>query len=268
MNEDHRPSLPPSLESSKPEEAVRLQGVSKAFDGKEVLVGVDLGVKPGESMVVIGRSGEGKSVLLKHIIGLLQPDAGKVYVCGQEISRLSEDELTPIRKKVGMVFQGSALFDSLTVRENVGFFLDQEKELPPKEIDGRVVEELRRVNLEEILDKKPAELSGGMKKRVGLARTTIMQPEVILYDEPTTGLDPITADAINDLIIQMQQELRVTSVVVTHDMASAQKVGSRIALLHRGKIVFLGTAGEIPSTDDAQMRQFVEGRASGPLTEN
>lgn len=268
MKEANRQSSLPPAEPSKPDDAVRLEGVTKAFNRKPVLTDVDLAVKPGETMVVVGRSGEGKSVLLKHVIGLLKPDSGKVYVCGREISRLSEQDLVPIRKKVGMVFQGSALFDSMNVRQNVGFPLDQEGELPPEEIEQRVVEELRRVSLEGILDKRPAELSGGMKKRVGLARTTIMRPEVILYDEPTTGLDPITGDSINDLILQMQRELRVTSIVVTHDMASAQKVGNRIALLHRGRIVFLGTADEIESTTDPQMRQFVEGRAAGPLTQD
>jgi phospholipid/cholesterol/gamma-HCH transport system ATP-binding protein len=268
MKEAKRSSPSAAVEAPRPEEAVRLERLSKGFNGKPVLIDIDLSIRPGETMVVIGRSGEGKSVLLKHIIGLLKPDAGKVYVCGEEISQLSEKNLVPIRKKVGMVFQGSALFDSMTVRENVGFPLDQEGEFLSEEIDRRVVEELRRVNLEGILEKRPAELSGGMKKRVGLARTTIMRPEVILYDEPTTGLDPITADSINDLILQMQKELHVTSVVVTHDMASAQKVGDRIALLHGGRIVFLGEAGEIDSTTDKMMRQFVEGRAAGPLTQN
>lgn len=267
MNEETCTSVSAAADPSAGDDLVRLEGVTKAFNGLEVLTGVDLSVESGETIVVVGRSGEGKSVLLKHIIGLLQPDSGKVYVCGQEISRLSEKQLTPIRKQVGMVFQGSALFDSMTVRENVGFRLDQDGRLDADEIDRRVVEELRRVSLEGILDKMPAELSGGMKKRVGLARTTIMRPQVILYDEPTTGLDPITADSINDLIVQMQRELRVTSIVVTHDMASARKVGDRIALLHKGRIVFLGTTKEIQSTSDPQMRQFLEGHAAGPLTD-
>jgi len=252
---------------SEPEAIVRLERLAKAFSRKWVLRGVDLEVRTGETMVVVGRSGEGKSVLLKHIIGLLQADAGKVYVDGEEISSLSENELVPVRRKVGMVFQGSALFDSMTVRENVGFRLDQDRALSADEVSERVAEELRRVNLEGAMDKKPAELSGGMKRRVGLARTIITRPKVILYDEPTTGLDPITADAINDLILQMQEELRVTSIVVTHDMASAQKVGNRIALLHGGRIVYLGTADEIRTTESTEMRQFVEGRARGPLTE-
>jgi phospholipid/cholesterol/gamma-HCH transport system ATP-binding protein len=247
-------------------EMVFLERITKSFDGKRVLEGVDLSIRAGETMVVIGRSGEGKSVLLKHIIGLLKPDTGKVFVDGQEISRLSEKALVPVRRKVGMVFQGSALFDSLNVRENVGFQLDQEGEVDAAEIDRRVLEELQHVSLEGVLEKKPAELSGGMKRRVGLARTTIMRPKVILYDEPTTGLDPITADSINELIVRMQRDLCVTSIVVTHDMASAYKVGDRIALLHRGRIVFIGTPDEVRKTENPQVRQFIEGRASGPLT--
>lgn len=266
MNEPNHSQPPATRAVSGESVIVRLEGVAKAFNHRPVLAGVDLSVRTGETMVVVGRSGEGKSVLLKHIIGLLQPDSGKVYVDGQDISHLSDKELVPVRRKVGMVFQGSALFDSMTVRENVGFRLDQEGELASREIEARVAEELRRVNLEGILDKKPAELSGGMKKRVGLARTTVMRPKVILYDEPTTGLDPITADAINDLILRMQRELHVTSVVVTHDLPSAQKVGNRIALLHQGKILYLGSAEEIRSTTNPLMRQFVEGRAAGPLT--
>jgi len=248
-------------------EMVFLERLSKSFDAKRVLDGIDLSIRTGETMVVIGRSGEGKSVLLKHIIGLLKPDTGRVFVDGEEISHLSEKDLVPVRRKVGMVFQGSALFDSLNVRENVGFQMDQEGEEDPDEIDRRVEEELRRVSLEGVLEKKPAELSGGMKRRVGLARTTVMRPKVILYDEPTTGLDPITADSINELIVRMQKDLCVTSIVVTHDMASAYKVGDRIALLHRGRIVFIGTPEEVRGTENPQVRQFIEGRASGPLTE-
>jgi len=249
------------------EPMVGIEGLEKAFDGKQVLQGVDLSVKPGETTVVIGRSGEGKSVLLKLIIGLIRADRGRIRVDGEEITRLPEKDLSRVRKKIGMLFQGAALFDSLTVRENVGFALDEERIVPGDEIESRVVEELRRVQLEGILEKKPAELSGGMKKRVGLARALIKRPKVILYDEPTTGLDPITADAINNLILQMQKELGVTSIVVTHDMASALKVGNHVALLSKGRILFAGTIEELESTDNPYVRQFVDARAEGPLTQ-
>jgi phospholipid/cholesterol/gamma-HCH transport system ATP-binding protein len=267
MDTETHDSVATSGSCAEEGDMVSLERITKSFDGKRVLDGVDLSVRTGETMVVIGRSGEGKSVLLKHIIGLLKPDTGRVFVDGEEISHLSEKDLIPVRKKVGMVFQGSALFDSLNVRENVGFQMDQEGEEDSAEIDRRVEEELRHVSLEGVLEKKPAELSGGMKRRVGLARTTVMRPKVILYDEPTTGLDPITADSINELIVRMQKDLCVTSIVVTHDMASAYKVGDRIALLHRGRIAFIGTPDEVRETDNPQVRQFIEGRARGPLTD-
>jgi phospholipid/cholesterol/gamma-HCH transport system ATP-binding protein len=256
-------SCPPSEETSC---AVELRDVWKSFEGKEVLRGVTLSVRVGQTTVVIGRSGEGKSVLLKHVIGLLKPDKGSVVVYGEDISDKQEKNLTNVRERVGMLFQGSALFDSLNVRENVGFALDERRELQKEEIDQKVEDELARVGLPGIPGKMPSDLSGGMRKRVGLARTIVNRPQLILYDEPTTGLDPITADSINDMILQMQQELKVTSIVVTHDMASALKVGDRVALLHQGRIIFEGTPEEIQNTSNEYVRQFVEGRAEGPMT--
>ncbi len=266
-----RPDLPSESTSvaaaSADRAMVRIEGLEKSFDGKQVLRGVDLSVNPGETMVVIGRSGEGKSVLLKLIMGLIPPDRGSIWVDGEEITHLRERDLSAVRKKIGMLFQGAALFDSLTVRGNVGFALDEERAVPDDEIESRVIEELQRVQLEGILDKRPAELSGGMKKRVGLARALVKRPKVVLYDEPTTGLDPITADAINNLILRMQKELGVTSIVVTHDMASARKVGNHVALLNKGRILFTGTISDLESTDDPYVRQFVDVRAEGPLTQ-
>lgn len=237
----------------------------KALGGKEILRKVNLEVQAGETMVIIGRSGEGKSVFLKHLIGLLQPDDGDVLVEGENISRFSEKKLYPIRQKVGMVFQGAALFDSLTVLENVGFSLFEHSSLSVEEVRKRVEENLRLVRLEGILDKMPAELSGGMKKRVGLARVIINRPKVILYDEPTAGLDPITSDTINDLILSMQQQLKVTSVVVTHDMASAFKIANRIAMLYRGEIIAVENVESIRETKNDYVRQFILGESQGPI---
>jgi phospholipid/cholesterol/gamma-HCH transport system ATP-binding protein len=239
-----------------------------AFGNQKVLRGVDLEVREGETLVVVGRSGEGKSVLLKLIDGILKPDRGEVYIDEERIDPLPVRPLNLIRRKIAMVFQGAALFDSMTVEENVAFPYLEHKALPLKEIRKRVRENLRRVHLTDpgILVKKPAELSGGMKKRVGVARALSVEPEIILYDEPTTGLDPVTADAINDLILETQEATRATSVVVTHDMASAFKVGDRVAMLHGGKVVFSGSVEETRSSSDPMVNQFVEGKAVGPLT--
>jgi len=200
-------------------------------------------------------------------MGLLQPDEGTVLIEGEDITRLSEKQLYPVRQKLGMLFQGAALFDSLSVLENVGFTLFEHTRMTEEDIRQRVTENLQRVQLEGILDKKPAELSGGMKKRVGLARAIINRPKVILYDEPTTGLDPITADAINDLILSMQKQLKITSVVVTHDMASAYKVADRIAMLFQGEIIAIGTVDEIRRSDNPYVQQFIRGEARGPITD-
>lgn len=231
----------------------------KAFNGRQVLDGVNLTVRDGETMVIIGRSGGGKTVLLKHMIGLMKPDQGQVIVDGQEISQMSEEALIPVRLKFGMLFQGAALFDSLTVGENVAFSLREHTPMSEREIGDRVRECLALVGLKEIEDRKPAELSGGMRKRVGLARALASHPRVILYDEPTTGVDPIMADSINRLIGELHDHLRVTGVAVTHDMISAYRIADRIAMLHEGKIIQIGTPEEIRNSSNPLVRNFVLG---------
>lgn len=238
---------------------IEIINLHKGFEGHRVLDGVNLIIRDGETMVVIGRSGVGKSVLLKHIIGLMQPDEGQVIVDGQEISRQSGKE--GLNHGFAMLFQGSALFDSLTVGENVAFPLREHTRMPEPEIQQRVRECLTDVGLAGIEHLKPAELSGGMKKRVGLARALALQPKVVLYDEPTTGIDPIMADSINRLIKGLHDRLKVTSVVVTHDMVSAYFVGDRIAMLHEGRIEEVGTAEEIRSTKNPIVQQFILGRS-------
>lgn len=244
---------------------IEIVDLHKSFNDNHVLRGVNLKIEPGETMVVIGRSGSGKSILLKHIIGILKPDLGKVLIDGANVFDISDDEINHFRMQLGMLFQGSALFDSLTVRENVGFSLYEHTHLSPDEIDRRVRDKLRLVGLSGIEELMPAELSGGMKKRVGLARAICTEPKIVLYDEPTTGLDPIMADAINDLIIQMREKLKITSIVVTHDMTSAYKVGNRISMLFEGKIVATGTPDEIRNSKDPLIQQFITGSARGPI---
>jgi phospholipid/cholesterol/gamma-HCH transport system ATP-binding protein len=237
----------------------------KSFGRLLVLDGMDIKIAEGETRVVIGRSGCGKSVFLKHVIGLLKPDAGEMIVFGQDVPLLKTKELYKLREKFGMVFQGSALFDSLSVGYNVGFFLYEYSDLPRSEIDDRVREALRKVGMEGVEKKRPAELSGGMKKRVGFARAILHEPDIILYDEPTTGLDPITADVINELICYFDEELDVTSIVVTHDMVSAYKVADTISMIYKGKVIETGTPVEIKETDNAYVRQFIEGLSEGPI---
>ena len=244
---------------------IEIRNLQKSFNGKPVLRGVDLDIPRGESQIIIGRSGSGKSVLLKHIIGLVKPEAGEIFVDSEEITSASTRDLYRMRRKFGMLFQGAALFDSMTVEENVALGVREHRMFDEVEINRRVVEKLELVGLPNIQHLKPAELSGGMKKRVGLARALMMEPEFVLYDEPTTGLDPITSDAINDLIIECNKKLGVTSIVVTHDMTSAYKVGSRFAMLHEGKVIFTGTTEEVRSTNHPVVKQFIEGRADGPL---
>jgi phospholipid/cholesterol/gamma-HCH transport system ATP-binding protein len=244
---------------------IQVIDLTKSFGGKEVLKGVNLTVYRGETVVVLGRSGCGKSVLLRHMIGLMKPDGGKIMVDGVDVTKLKHDDLYEMRKKFGMLFQGAALFDSMSVWENVGLGLIEHTELSMDEIRKKVCRKLELVGLSHMDDLKPAELSGGMKKRVGLARAIAMDPPVILYDEPTTGLDPIMADVINELIRDLQNSLDITSVAVTHDMKSACKIGDRLALLFDGKIVFEGTPDDIRSTEDELVRQFIEGRAHGPI---
>jgi phospholipid/cholesterol/gamma-HCH transport system ATP-binding protein len=233
--------------------------LSKSFGNQRVLDGVDLSIESGESAVIIGSSGGGKSVLLKHIIGLMTPDSGEVLIDGLNIVGLSERELMKVRTKFGLVFQMAALFDSMTVAENVGFVLDRERQLTRAEIDRRIARVLDLVELEGTEKKKPAELSGGMRKRVGLARAIVYEPEIVLYDEPTTGLDPIVSDSIDHLIMRVCQELKVTSVVVTHDMRSARRVGNKVMLLHQGRMHASGTPEEIFASKDPIVHQFVNG---------
>lgn len=246
--------------------AITIADLHKSFGANHVLRGVNLTVEPGESMVIIGGSGSGKSVLIKHIIGLLKPDRGSILVNGEEVTTMRERQLKELRKKFGMLFQAAALFDSLTVGENVAFALVEHTRLSRAEIADRVREKLTLVGLPGTEDLFPAELSGGMKKRVGLARALAIEPEVILYDEPTTGLDPIMADAINDLIVEMRERFAITSVAITHDMVSAYKIGHRLAMLYQGKIIFTGTPEECKNTTDPMVRQFITGSSVGPIT--
>ncbi len=244
---------------------IEIKGLKKSFHDKPVLRGVDLTIETGESIVIIGRSGCGKSVLLKHIIGLIQPDGGNIIIDGEDITRMTEEELYRVRRKFGVLFQGAALFDSMTVWENIALGLLENSNLSEDEINRIVQEKLNLVGLPNIENLKPAELSGGMKKRVGLARALAMNPSYVLYDEPTTGLDPIMADIINRLVIDLNEKLDVTTVVVTHDMVSAYKIADRIVMLHRGIILFSGTPEEVKNTDNEVVRQFIEGRADGPI---
>ncbi|UCE68050.1 MAG: ABC transporter ATP-binding protein [Candidatus Zixiibacteriota bacterium] len=245
---------------------IEIIGLHKKLAGQPVLKGIDLTINKGETLTVIGRSGEGKSVLLKHIIGLFRPDSGRILIDGEDITSYKISELYRLRRRFGVLFQGSALFDSLTVGENIGLGLREHKIYPESEIRRIIGEKLARVDLKGMENKKPAELSGGMKKRVGLARAIAMSPEYILYDEPTTGLDPITADSINNLIIELKTEPEITSIAVTHDMASAYKISDRIAMLHDGKIIFTGAPDEIKNSNSQTVQQFIMGKARGPIT--
>jgi phospholipid/cholesterol/gamma-HCH transport system ATP-binding protein len=238
---------------------IETRRLKKSFGPQRVLDGVDLRVEKGESVVIIGRSGGGKSILLKHLIGLLSPDEGDVLIEGESVTWMNERQLLGVRRKFGMLFQGAALFDSLTVAENVAFVLQREGRLTESEIDKKVDEALAMVDLGGTQDKKPAELSGGMRKRVGLARAIIYQPQIVLYDEPTTGLDPIVADSIDQLIVRVRERLEVTTVAVTHDMRSARRIGQRILMLHQGRIHFSGTPEEIFQSKDPVVYRFVNG---------
>lgn len=240
--------------------SIRIEGVSKAFGSKVVLDGASLEVPEGDTVAVIGYSGSGKSVLLKTIVGLLEPDAGTVYVDGQNVREITREALYELRRNVGYVFQFAALFDSMTVADNVGMGLRRMGELDEAGIEQRIAESLRLVELEGYGARFPGELSGGQRKRVGLARAIATRPKYLLYDEPTTGLDPVTTTVIDRLIMKTRAELGVTSVVVTHDMKSAYRVASRIAMLYEGRIRFIGTAEEIERTEDPVVRGFVEGR--------
>jgi phospholipid/cholesterol/gamma-HCH transport system ATP-binding protein len=238
---------------------IEVRDLKKSFGSHTVLDGVSFRIEKGESVVIIGRSGGGKSVLLKHLIGLLKPDSGEVLIEGENIVPMNERELLRVRHKFGMLFQGAALFDSLTVAENVGFAFRRERALPAAEAAQRVSRVLEMVDLPGTEGKNPSELSGGMKKRVGLARAIIYQPQIVLYDEPTTGLDPIVSDSIDKLILRVRDRLDVTTVVVTHDMRSARRLGQRILMLHKQRIYASGTADEIFRSQDPVIRQFIEG---------
>lgn len=244
---------------------IEIQELYKSFGDKAVLRGVNLRIESGESMVVIGGSGSGKSVLIKHIIGILKPNRGAIFINGTNITGLKETELYRIRRKFGMLFQGAALFDSMTVWENVGFSLLRDKTYTEKQIRETAIEKLKLVGLTNVQDLMPAELSGGMKKRVGLARAIAYEPEILLYDEPTTGIDPIMADAINELIIEMREKLNVTSITITHDMMSAYKIADRIAMLYNGRIIEIGSPEEIKHSENPFVKQFITGSSVGPI---
>ena len=233
--------------------------IFKSFGSQRVLAGVDLTIETGEAVVIIGRSGGGKSILLKHLIGLLAPDSGQVLVDGEDIAAMNERNLLRVRRKFGMLFQSAALFDSLNVFENVAFALRRERQWTDAEITAKVDKALEVVELGGTQTKMPAELSGGMKKRVGLARAIVYEPSFVLYDEPTTGLDPVVADSIDRLIQRVNEHLNVTSIVVTHDMRSACRVGKRILMLHQGQIYYTGTPQETFASSDPIVHKFVNG---------
>ena len=246
---------------------IEIKELHKKFGDHKVLDGLNLKIETGSTCVIIGRSGCGKSVLFKHMVGILKPDAGSVFVDDKEISKLPEKELDEFRLKIALVFQGGALFDSMSVAENVGFGLIEHSHVGRQELLERIEEALCLVGLCGAGNLMPSELSGGMKKRVALARAICLKPEIILYDEPTTGVDPITADAINDLIKSMHDKLKVTSVVVTHDMTSAYKVADKISMMYKGKIIAEGPVQEIKDSTNAVVHQFINGLAVGPITE-
>jgi phospholipid/cholesterol/gamma-HCH transport system ATP-binding protein len=246
---------------------IEVRQLKRSFGTQKILDGVDLSIESGESAVIIGRSGGGKSVLLKHLIGLLKPNSGQVLVDGDLITKMNERQLLRVRRKFGMVFQGAALFDSMTVAENVAFGLRRHEHLTEAQIDKRVCAALEMVDLPGTQKKKPEELSGGMRKRVGLARAIIYEPQIVLYDEPTTGLDPIVSDSIDKLIIRVRDHLKVTSVVVTHDMRSARRVGNHVFMLHNKRIYAHGTPEELFASQDAIVRQFIDGVADAKATD-
>ena len=261
------PPVPASAQraASKQRDAapmIAVRGLKKRIGAQEILRGVEMSVATGETLVIIGRSGGGKSVLLKNLIGLMQPDAGEIWIDGQNIIGLDERHLAGIRRKVGILFQGGALFDSMTVEENIAFPLWEAGERDPRVIAEKIGEMLEVVELEGQEKKMPVNLSGGMKKRVGLARAIISRPSCILYDEPTAGLDPVVSDSINRLIRRLQERFHVTSVVVTHDMKNAFHVGDHIAYLHEGRIYFYGTPAEIQASPDPLIQDFLIGRAA------
>jgi phospholipid/cholesterol/gamma-HCH transport system ATP-binding protein len=254
-------SSEPHLVSGNSSPMIAVCSLKKKIDGQEILRGVDLEVRKGETVVLIGRSGGGKSVLLKHIIGLMEPDSGEIWIEGQNIAGMNERQLATIREKVGILFQGGALFDSMTVEDNIVFPLLEAGERDPKVLRSRVAEMLEVTEMQGQEEKMPESLSGGMMKRVGLARAIIRRPSCVLYDEPTAGLDPVVADSINKLIRCLQGRFGITSVVVTHDMKSAFDVADRIAYLHQGRVYFHGTPGELQQSTDPLIQDFLLGRS-------
>ncbi len=244
---------------------IKVVDLHKSFGDQEVLRGVNLEVEKGKITVIMGRSGEGKTVLLKHLIGLLKPDKGSIFVNGVDITKLSEKELNKIRRKFGMLFQESALFDSMNVYENVAFPLREHTKLPEKEIRRIVLEKLSQVGLHGMEDKMPSELSGGMKKRAALARALVMNPEILLFDEPTTGQDPITTKAVENLIEETHKRIGATVVIISHDLPLVFDVADRVAMLYKGKIIEYGTPEEIKNSSNPVVRQFIKGELEGPI---
>jgi len=246
---------------------IEISHLCKSFGNNIVLNNLNLKVEAGETKVIIGRSGVGKSVLLKNIMGIIKPDAGSIKINGVEVTDLAEKDYNKIRMQMGLVFQGGALFDSMNVEENVAFVLDEFMDLDRKTVQKRVKDSLAMVGLQDVEKMMTSELSGGMRKRVSLARILCMEPQIILYDEPTTGVDPITADAINNLIIELSHKLKVTSIVVTHDMTSAYKVADSMVMIFHGQVIAEGTSDEIKNTKHPVVKQFITGEAKGPITE-
>lgn len=244
---------------------IELVNIHKSFNGQKVLDGLNLEIEAGKITVIIGQSGGGKSVLLKHIIGLVRPDQGEVLVEGVDICRLNDRKLNDMRKNFGMLFQDAALFDSMTVGENVAFPLKEHTRLKHHQIDEIVEHKLLQVGLKDVARKMPSELSGGMRKRVGLARAMALDPRIILFDEPTTGLDPITADAIDRLIVDTQKHTKATCVVISHDIKSSFKIAHTVAMLYRGKIIEIGTPEAVQSSENPALQQFIQGKAKGPI---
>ena len=243
---------------------VRLENLTKSFGGQEILRGVDLEIRKGETLVMIGSSGGGKSVVLKHITGLIKPDKGRVLLNGRDVASLNKGDLATARQRIGLLFQNGALFDSMSVGQNVAFPLRESNQGATDQLTDKVIEALELVNLAPHINKMPVDLSGGMRKRVALARAMITRPELMLYDEPTAGLDPVATGIIDQLILQMQKQYSVTSIVVTHDMQSADRIADRIAFLHEGRVYFCGTPTELRNSSDPLLVNFISGHSVPP----